>query len=166
MTGTEAALRLAPAQEADLPRVAALYRSVIGRPGCAWNDAYPTLEDIALDFSAGGLYVLRRGAEVIGAVSVVPEHELDDLSCWCIADGAQQEIARVVIDPREQGHGYAEAMLKQLFCALKAQGCSAVHLLVAQDNPAALATYRALQFRFLGACTRYGHDYLICEKPL
>ncbi len=157
-------LRLAQASELSI--VQALYQSAIGKPGCSWNALYPTLEDIQADFQADCLYVFSQAGEIIGAVSVVPVRELDDLNCWQVQDGTDCEIARVVISLQQRGKGYAKSMLTELFAELAAQGCHAIHLLVALDNPAAIHTYQALGFQFLEQCARYGHQYHVCEKLL
>lgn len=157
---------LRKATAADVRTVQGFYRSVIGRPGCTWNESYPVAEDIQADLQASCLYVYEQAGNVIGAVSVVPERELDDLTCWQVQDGTHREIARVVISCQQQGKGYARFMLAELFAQLTEQGCHAIHLLVAVDNPAATHTYQALGFQFLEQCTRYGHQYHVCEKLL
>ncbi len=150
----------------DLGNVEHLYKSVIGQIGCAWNEKYPSAEDIMNDYNAGCLYVFSNKYQTIGAVSVVPENELDDIDYWTIKDGTHKEIARVVISPSFQGKGYSKKMLLQLFSILSAQGCKAIHLLVSKENPAAINLYKALGFCFLGECYRYEHSYFICEKEL
>ena len=157
---------LMQADVSELKSVEKLYKSVRGQKGCVWNEEYPTFADIENDFKAGCLYVFARGGEIIGAASVVPENELDDLDCFSVKDGTHLEIARVVIARQYQGNGYSENMLAQLFAVLYDKGCRSVHLLVIRDNHAAIKTYRKLDFSFLGECSRYGHDYFICEKLL
>lgn len=159
-------LSLRSAKVIDLGTIQAFYQSVIGQQGCAWNEKYPATEDIMNDYNCGCLYVLQQNKNVIGAVSVVPENELDDLDCWKIKDGTHKEIARVVISRRNQGKGYSKEMLRQLFSKLSAHGCKSIHLLVSKDNEAAIKTYKALGFDFIDECYRYEHNYYVCEKEL
>lgn len=56
-----AELILRKANVDDLDTVKHLYQSVIGQSGCAWNENYPTAEDVAIDYNADCLYVFREG---------------------------------------------------------------------------------------------------------
>ena len=159
------ALSVRRAAADDLSAVAALYRDAVGRPGCTWNEQYPTAEDAAADLEAGGLYLLCRGGEVIGALSVVPENELDGLPFWTSAE-KPREIARVVIDRRMAGHGYAAVLLSAVLSSLRADGCDAVRLLVSPGNPAAIRTYEKLGFRPAHSVFLYGNDFCAMEKRL
>ena len=154
------------ASAGDLAQIAVLYTSAIGTEGCTWDQEYPGELEIHGDFAAGGLYVLEEESCVIGAVSVVPENELDELGCWELTDGSQREIARVVIARGHAGRGLAGRMLSRLFEELKASGCHGVRLAVACGNGAAIRTYQKLGFTFLGECEMYGSRYYLCEKEL
>lgn len=157
---------LRKARQGDLADVLRLYRSVLGRPGCTWTEEYPAQEEIDYDFGHDSLFVLCEEDAVIGAASVVPDNELDELDCWRLSDGSQREIARIVIAPERQGRGCAKAMLSMLFSIMRKNGCSAVHLLAAKENPAAVRTYQALGFAIVGECFTYGHDYFAMEMKL
>ena len=58
--------------------IRALYSSVIGMSFCTWNEAYPGEEEIQGDLSSESLYVLEEKGELIGAISIVPENEIND----------------------------------------------------------------------------------------
>ena len=150
----------------DLEAVANLYQSAIGRPGCVWDDEYPTVTEAAHDLEGGNLYVLELDGSVIGAVSVLCENEWNEFADWQVADGSQREIARVVISEANKGKGYAVQMLEALFSHLAHDGCRAIRLTVAKANPAAMNTYKKLGFEFLNEAFMYGHDYWLCEKVL
>jgi len=158
-------LHIEAATSADIPQIVAMYRAVVGRQGCTWDEEYPSQMTADYDFSHGCLRVLRMGSRLIGAASVVAENELDELSCWQPA-AAPREIGRVVIAPDAQGHGYAVPLLEAVFAELQAQSCDTIRLLAAKCNEAALHTYQRLGFRFVGECHMYGHDYFACEKVL
>ena len=51
-------------------------------PSCAWAATYPAPEHVPDDITAGALYTLRRGAELIAAGTIrrCPEH--DEIPCW------------------------------------------------------------------------------------
>ena len=150
----------------DLEAVANLYKSAIGRPGCVWNEEYPTVEDATNDLKNSNLYVLDFDSIIIGAVSVLGENEWNECADWQVTDGSQREIARVVVSEAHKGKGYAVQMLDALFAHLAEEGCRAIHLTVAKANPAAMHTYKKLGFVFLAEAFMYGHDYWLCEKVL
>lgn len=156
---------LRPAKKEELPDVLKLYRSVIGRPGCTWNVFYPNETTLQEDFATGNLYVLDNGKELIGAGSVVPENELEDLPFWGISEKAR-EIARIVVAPAWQGKDYGKQMVSKLCKQLEETGCKAVHLLAATQNSSACKLYERVGFRRRGECHRYDHDYYAYEKKL
>lgn len=52
-----------------------------------WNDSYPSIAEIEHDLETKNMYVMTDDSKVIGAISVVPEYELDDFDCWPCKDG-------------------------------------------------------------------------------
>ncbi len=148
----------------DGEAVCALYQAAKGEPLCAWNEAYPGWAEINHDLETENLYVLTQGDAIIGAVSIVPENELDDFSCWRCRDS--REIARVVIGKNYQGRGLAGEMVAQLLAQLKGAGCQAVHLSVVKHNSPALKTYQKLGFETVGEAELYGNRYYLMEKYL
>lgn len=155
-------LRLAKADE--LQTVFHMYRSSVGREGCAWDDVYPGYREVEQDFAGQNLYVLVHGSHIMGAVSVVDPPELADEDIWYCQSYA--EIARVVVDASVSGQGYASFMLLELFRILKEQGTASIRLSVSLGNPAALRLYQKLGFRFLKRKELYGGEYFLCEKIL
>ena len=155
-------LRLAKADE--LQTVFRLYRSSVSREGCAWDEVYPGHREIEQDFAGHNLYVLVRGNDILGAVSVVDPPELVAEEIWSC--GFYAEIARVVVDSSVSGQGYASFMLLDLFRLLKEQGTTNIRLSVSLGNPAALRLYQKLGFRFLKRKELYGGEYFLCEKLL
>ena len=153
------------AKKEDLPQVLKMYRSVIGQKGCTWDVRYPNEVTLYEDFNAHCLYVLCKGKKMIGAASIVPENELDDLDCWQFKENAR-EIARIVIVPEYQGKGYGKHLVKKICLKLESIGCQAVHILVAKENHHALNLYRSTGFKNKRECSRYDHEYYAYEKKL
>ena len=145
-------------------KVLSLYQSVFGSDFCTWNEDYPGMEEVLADYETNNLFVLRSGAEIIGAISIVPENELDDLEYWSIRDGKIAEIARVAIAPGYQGKGLALKMVQETEKILIDRGCKCVHLLVAHKNIPALKTYEKAGYHVMGECDMFGHRYYACEK--
>ena len=127
------------AQQPDAAQVLSLYQSAKSGAFCVWNESYPTDTEIAQDLATGNLYVMTDGGKVIGAISVVPENELDIFDCWTCKDG--KEIARVVIDKTYQGRGLSFEMVQSITSILRKNGCKAIHLSVVKTNVPAYKTY-------------------------
>lgn len=152
------------ADEHDLEAIHSLYRSLVGRPFCVWDDHYPSWIDIKEDFENSTLYVMTQENSIVGAISIVVHNELDNLPFWTVSNA--QEIARVAVSPQHQGQGIAKKMVEEIAAALQRQSVGAIHLLVAAENPPAQQVYRKCGFQFLGNCFLFGHDYIGCEKIL
>jgi len=150
----------------DADQVLALYQSVMGSDFCTWNEFYPGMEEIRADYESDNLFVLRDGAEIIGAISIVPENELDELEFWKIRDDSVTEIARVAVSPAYQGRGLAREMVRQAEKILKDRGCSAVHLLAALVNIPACHTYEKAGYQLMGECNMFEHRFCVFEKIL
>lgn len=156
-------MTLRQAVKADICKVSALYKSVIGVNNSVWDENYPTADDARNDLERDNLFVLEKDSEIIGACSVESDGELKGLDFWKINDGTQREIARIVIAEEHQGFGYAKEMVRSLVDVLAERGCKSVHLLAAKSNPAAVKTYLAIGFEAVGECFAFGHDYYAME---
>ncbi len=154
-----------PAQSADAEAVLSLYKSLLGSPFCVWNEAYPGEEEIKHDIETENLYVLEDEGHIIGAVSAVPENELDGFSCWH-CKSAHRELARVAVARDRQGMGLAARMVNEAEAILRAQGCQAIHLSVAKGNIPAYKTYLKTGFAVVGEAALYGGQYFLMEKRL
>ena len=143
----------------------ALYRAVIGTPFCVWDESYPGEEEIQNDLASGTLYVLERDGEVIGAISIVPENETDDLDCWKVKENAR-EFARVVVRPDCQHQGLSFYLVDGIIQELKKQHAAAIHIAVAKRNIPAQKLYRKMGFDFCGESEIFGSNYYLCEKIL
>jgi len=148
----------------DAAQVLSLYKNAQSGEFCVWNDSYPSMAEIQHDLETNNLYVMTAGSKVIGAISVVPENELDDFACWSQKDG--REIARVVIDKAFQGRGLSFEMVQRIESILRENGCKAIHLSVVKTNLPAYRTYVKAGFSVVGEAQMYGNDYYLMEKPI
>lgn len=153
------------AAPADRAAVRALYESVKGGKYCVWNEYYPADLELDGDLAAGTLFLLEEESSLLGAVSIVPENELDGFDCWETPEGAR-EIGRLAICPARQGQGLSRLLLEGVLDELRRMGAAAVHLSAAKGNLPALARYRSLGFAFRGETDLYGNHYYLCELPL
>lgn len=159
-------MRFRPANTEDAQCVVALYRMVTGQKYCTWNDLYPGISEVNHDIETNNLFVCEDGNSMIGAISIVPENELDDATKWTVSDNAH-EIARVVIKPSCQGKGYSRYLVQEIIKVLETQrNCASIHLAVASVNVPAYKTYMNLGFKPVGEVDMYGNHFCLCEKVL
>ena len=151
------------AEKSEADEIRALYQAVIGTPFCTWDESYPGETEIAGDLSAGTLYVLEEDHKMIGAISIVPENEMDHFRCWSVKENAR-EFARVVINPDHQHKGLSVYLVEGVIRTLQRQGVVAIHIAVAKDNIPALKLYQKMGFDFCGEADMYGHSYFLCER--
>ena len=151
---------------ADTEQVYALYRSVVGSEFCVWSDEYPGQFEIEQDLAAKSLFVLTNGGEIVGAISIVPENELDDFDFWKNKDGAHKEIARVVVAESRRGNAFALEMVRKVADLLCKSGCTSLRLSVAKTNIPACKTYIKAGFATVGEAHLYGGEYYLMEKNL
>ena len=152
------------ATQDDAAQVLSLYERAKSDALCVWNDSYPSMTEIEHDLETKNLYVMTDGGKVIGAISVVPENELDGFDCWSCKDG--KEIARVVIDKACQGRGLSFEMVQSIVPILRKNGCKAIHLSVVKTNIPAYKTYVKAGFAVVGEAQMYGNDYYLMEKAI
>ena len=148
----------------DAAQVLSLYETAKSGAFCVWNESYPSMTEIEHDLETENLYVMSDGSKIIGAISVVPENELDDFHCWSCKKG--KEIARVVIDKAYQGHGLSFEMVQNIVPILRKNGYKAIHLSVVKTNIPAYKTYIKAGFVVVGEAQMYGNDYYLMEKAL
>ena len=161
--GSQMIFRKADRSEAEAVRT--LYQAVIGTPFCTWDASYPGETEIAGDLSAGTLYVLEEDHDIIGAISIIPENEMDHLDCWTVKENAR-EFARVVLRPDQQHKGLSVRLVEGVIQELRQQGIYAIHIAVAKGNIPAQKLYRKMGFACRGEADMYGHSYYLCELSL
>ena len=153
------------AKKTESEVILGLYRAVIGTPFCTWNESYPGEAEIAEDLAAKSLFVLEDDKKVIGAISIVPQNEIDDFDCWKVRENAR-EFARVVIRPEDQHRGLSVHLVEGIIRELERRGAAAIHIAVAKENIPAQKLYHKTGFCFCREAEMYGHSFFLCEKIL
>ena len=157
--------RIERANAADAEAIMALYRAMIGRPGCTWNEHYPTPALLARDLRDGNVYVMRDDAGgIIATIAIDQDGAVDALPCWSLAPGQSRELARLCVRADCQNRGIARQMLRFGMAALKARGYRGTHFLVSPHNPQALASYEVLGFQNVGTAEMFGQPWYCYEK--
>lgn len=106
------------AEEFDKDELLKLYRSMIG--GAAdWNEYYPSMENIEFDIAHDSLFVMKnQKREIIAAISIDHDEEVDKLDCWSKDFQPSAEVARVCVRKDLQGQGIAKMMMEHVFAVL------------------------------------------------
>jgi len=156
------------AQHGEEHSIHQLYRSVVGTGFCVWDDFYPGYEQIEHDLKTENLFVLADGETLVGAISLIPEGELDELEGLPFWSGKEPafSFARVVIALGMQGNGLAAELVRHMEAIIRNRGGNCVRILAAIRNLPAIKTYEKLGYRSAGTCFLFGHDYFGMEKTL
>ena len=163
----QAGERIAMATAQDTEAVLRLYREQIGRAFCFWDETYPGTETIEDDLSRDALFVMKNeDGEIIAAISVEEDENVDRLDCWDPALQPAGEYARLAVKPACQNRGLARKMVFHVLSVLKERGFRSVHILVNRDNFTAIRVYAHFGFHTAGECEMYGQHFLCYEKEL
>lgn len=159
--------RIIMATEADKDAVLRLYQEQIGREFCFWDEDYPGEETIGFDLSRDALFVMKdESGEIIAAISIELDEEVDRLDCWTPSLQPGGEFARLAVTPACQNRGLAREMVAHVLNELRQRGFRSVHILVNRDNAKAIRSYAHFGFRTAGECRMYGQRFLCYEKEL
>lgn len=153
-------------KKSEREAVLAIYRAMVGTPGCTWSMEYPNETDIESDLAREALYCMR-GPEggILGLISVDADESCAALPQWSPAKRAA-ELARLAVIPEYQNRGLARRMILSVTEILKQQGYGAVRYLVSPENKKALASYAKLDFVYCGEAFLYGREWRMYEKVL
>ncbi len=117
------------ATEADIEAYIAIEHKVKGRT----YSAITTEEGVREEFAKGPVYMIKRGAEIVGMIS------------YEIKEDNSAYISGLTIDPKYQGLGLAKIAMKQVLDEIG--GSKKVWLLTHPDNVKAVSLYQSLGFK-------------------
>ncbi|MCI7233257.1 MAG: GNAT family N-acetyltransferase [Oscillospiraceae bacterium] len=156
--------RITLAAREDKEEILALYKTMLYGPA-DWNEHYPNEDTIDFDMSRNALYVMKNELdEIIAAISIDEDEEVDKLPCWSIMPGG--ELSRLCVRKDMQNHGIAKEMMRYAFDVLKNEGKNGVHILVRTGHTKALSTYAKLGFKTVGECHLFDKDFICMEIKL
>ena len=158
--------RIAMAKAEDSDEILNLYKTHLGGPA-DWNEYYPNEETIAFDLSRDSLFVMKNEEdEIIAAISIDSDEEVDTLTCWNKSLTPAGEVSRVCVRKDMQNRGIAGMMMQYVFEILKERGMKMVHILVRTGHAAALRSYSQLGFLQVGECELFDKQFVCMEKAL
>lgn len=153
------------AQPAEAEEVLALYRASSRSGETEWDDEYPNAETIAMDLSAGGLYVLCHKDRIVGAVSKIDWPDLDAMPIWSPCKNPAG-LARLCVHPDVRGQGLGQVMVEEIRRIVREQGYDMTHHMASQHMEAPLRIYRSMGFRQVGEIHMFDTDYYGFELEL
>ncbi len=155
------------ATKEDIIEISRLYSAAIGTEGCTWSSDYPNAEITQGDFERDDLFCIKTDeGELVGAISVDDDKEVEVLSCWSKDLQPAAELARLVVKEGFQNQSIARRLLSDAMEVLKHRGYRAIHFLVSPGNERALRSYAKLAFTHCGDCDLYDHHWYCYEKAL
>ena len=154
------------ASPADKNKILALYKTMLYGPA-DWNENYPNEETIEFDMSRDALFVMKNDDdEVIAAISIDKDNEVDSLPYWDKSLAPSGEFSRICVRKDMQNKGIARQMILHVFDVMRKDGKKGAHILVKTGHEAALALYGKLGFKTVGECFMYGKDFICMEVKL
>ena len=161
------AYQIVPATQLDTDGILRLYREQIGREYCFWDEDYPGPDTVEEDLAGHGLFVMKNAAgEIIAAISVRENSDVDRLDCWTPELQPGGEFARLAVTPACQNRGLAQQMVAYVLDVLRQRGFKSVRILVNRENVKAIRSYAHIGFRVTGECCMYHQHFLCYEKKL
>ncbi len=140
----------------DIPEIVSIYKSLVGTPGCTWDDEYPSAESATEDIKGESLYILKDKDTIVAVASIGKFDELGHLQ-WKPKNAC--ELARIGVIPTAQGQGIGSIILKKLIEAAKESGYDGIRMLVSKTNPSALALYDKNGFERCGQTFMFNMDF-------
>jgi ribosomal protein S18 acetylase RimI-like enzyme len=152
---------------ADVPAVGALWQSLVGTPGCTWDEEYPCEADALRDVEEGSLYVLcTEDGEIIGAMAAAVDEELWIFDFWSSDIKSHCGCARLGIAPGFHNQGLAKILFSAVETDVVQRGFDGIGFLVSPNNPAALKVYNQMGYVKVGEAWMYDQDWHCYEKNL
>ena len=149
-------VKLYQAAESDIEEITGLYEQAKGSKFCTWDEHYPNTEIARGDLERDALFCMKtETGEIVGAISIDDDKEVENLKCWSKTLKPSVEIARLVVKTEWQNKKIAPKMLKELLKIIADRGIKGAHYLVDKNHKKALAAYKSLNFIKVGESTLY-----------
>ncbi|MCI9507453.1 MAG: GNAT family N-acetyltransferase [Oscillospiraceae bacterium] len=146
--------------------VMSLYQSLMGSPGCTWNEKYPVMADVEKDIQNESLYLLYDGPTLVAAAFMGATDEFEHLTFWDPSVKRPCDLARIGVRKEYQNRGIAKELIRRMERDVARRGFDGIQLLVCKTNPKAEAVYQAAGFRYCGETEIYDHEWNCYEKKV
>ena len=145
----------------------AFYRSLIGEPGCTWDETYPDPEQTRLDLENREVRcLLDADGRIAGAVTLSGMEE--DILSVPGAEPYADCLLPVRLGVRRDlwGRGLGARLFTGALDWARERGGSGLLFLVSRENPRAKALYERLGSRVIGPCRMYDEDFYLMVREL
>lgn len=160
-------IKLYQAAENEIEEITKLYEQAKGSEYCTWDEHYPNIAITREDLKRNDLFCMKtETGEIVGAISIDDDKEVESLSCWSDKLKPSVEIARLVVKEEWQNKKIAAAMLEELLKIIADRGIKGAHYLVDKNHKKALSAYKKLNFERLGESTLYDGNWWCYERNL
>ena len=161
----EPLLTLRAAAEADEDAVLRLYADCVRAGHTHWTDEYPDRESAEEDLRSRTLYVCEHDGRIMGAVSLLPTDDCEELGLP-YAPGKACVLCRLGVAPGWQGRGLGKRLLSMAEEQARKLGYAAMHLMCEENAARPRRLYEGAGYRPVGPVALYGHRYTAYEKLL
>jgi ribosomal protein S18 acetylase RimI-like enzyme len=142
-------MTLRKATAADLPRLLALYRSLVddmlSRGLLVWDEVYPC-NVVPDDVARGRLYLFEEGADIAAAFVINPAHAGQDSVGWHVREGTPLYLDRLAVSLAYRGRHLGAACIDEAARLSREAGAAALRLFVVNRNAPAIHVYEACGF--------------------
>ncbi|MDE7194822.1 MAG: GNAT family N-acetyltransferase [Oscillospiraceae bacterium] len=154
------------AEPSDAEEIAEIYRSLIGMPGCTWDETYPTIDFVRRDIGLNSLYKVMDGGRIAGCAYLGDFEEMERPECFDKSVRKLGEFSRVAVRREYHRRGIARELLEYLIKEAPKRGYDGLALLVGTENHNAMALYEKLGFKRCGSGSLYETDWHFYELKL
>lgn len=156
-------MEITPALPADAEEIAWIYRSLIGMPGCTWDETYPTIDFVRGDIAKKSLYKVMDGGTIAACAYLGDFEEVERPPCFDSSVKNLGEFSRVAVRREYHRRGIARELLEYLLGEAPRRGYDGIALLVGTENHAAMALYEKIGFKRCGSGNLYETDWHFYE---
>ena len=137
-------IKLYQAAENEIEEITKLYEQAKGSEYCTWDEHYPNIEITRQDLKRNDLFCMKtETGEIVGAISIDDDKEVEGLSCWSDKLKPSVEIARLVVKKEWQNKKIEDKKQKK-----------------------ALSAYKKLNFERVGESTLYDGNWWCYERKV
>ena len=154
--------RKAKIEEQDF--ILQLYNHDRFKPYTAWDNTYPTMDNIKEDISNNNLFVLEDENEILGSIAINTINELDNEEEYRNEIGL--EFARVIVNFKHRGNGYSKILIKNVEEEIKRRGYHHIHICVYENDDIALSLYQKLGYIRLSRKKLFDYYFILFKKDL
>lgn len=132
-----------------------------------WDDIYPDEETIYIDLNSGHLYTYVDNETIKGIIVLneYQEKEYESIS-WKYNSGRQLIVHRLCVDPRFQGRGIAQQLMRYAEEYGKYSQYTSIRLDAFSDNNRACTFYNRLGYAKVGIVSFRKGKFYCFEKRL